>query len=51
MIVEDEGIVAKDLQNRLQSFGYTVPAIAASGKEALVKAADTEPDGADPQPA
>lgn len=44
LIVEDEGIVAKDLQSRLKGFGYSVPAIAASGKEALAKAAEFSPD-------
>ncbi len=31
LVVEDEGIVAKDLQNRLQKFGYHVPTIVSSG--------------------
>ncbi|MCC5639741.1 response regulator [Nostoc sp. CHAB 5844] len=44
LVVEDESIVAKDLQNRLRKFGYTVPAIASSGQEAINKAVEISPD-------
>ncbi|BAY76707.1 PAS/PAC sensor hybrid histidine kinase [Nostoc linckia NIES-25] len=44
LVVEDEAIVAKDLQYRLKKFGYTVPAIASSGEEAINKAIETSPD-------
>ncbi|MEH2435696.1 MAG: ATP-binding protein [Nostoc sp.] len=44
LVVEDEAIVAKDLQLRLIKFGYTVPAIASSGEEAINKAVETSPD-------
>ena len=44
MIVEDEGIVAKDLQFRLQTLGYEVPEIAATGKSALEKFCSLSPD-------
>jgi PAS domain S-box-containing protein len=44
LVVEDEGIVAMDLQHRLISMGYTVPALAASGQDALKKAAELRPD-------
>ncbi len=44
MVVEDEIIVAKDIQNRLRRFGYNVPAVASSGEEAIVKVAETYPD-------
>ena len=44
LIVEDESIVALDLENRLRNFGYSVPGVAASGEEAIQKAAETRPD-------
>ncbi|MFN6513100.1 MAG: response regulator [Nostoc sp. CreGUA01] len=44
LVVEDEAIVAKDLQYRLNKFGYTVPAIASSGEEAINKAVEITPD-------
>ncbi|MEH2348898.1 MAG: ATP-binding protein [Nostoc sp.] len=44
LVVEDEAIVAKDLQNRLINFGYAVPAIASSGEEAINKAVEIYPD-------
>lgn len=44
LVVEDEAIIARNIQRELNSMGYTVPAIAASGEEALQKAAETHPD-------
>ena len=44
MIVEDERIVAFNLQQRLQRLGYQVTGIAASGAEALAKIGQTGPD-------
>lgn len=44
LVVEDEKIVAKDIQISLEDLGYAVPGIAASGGEAIKKAADTSPD-------
>ena len=44
MVVEDERIVAHNLQNELVSLGYRVPAVASSGKEALEKIEQTWPD-------
>lgn len=44
LIVEDEGIIAEDLKNRLRKLGYVVPAVASSGEEAVQKAAETRPD-------
>lgn len=35
LVVEDEKIVAKDIATVLKKFGYTVPAIASSGEEAM----------------
>lgn len=44
MIVEDEKIVAMEIQSRLESFGYTVTALASSGEEALKKVEENFPD-------
>ncbi len=44
LVVEDESIVAEDIQNKLKKFGYTVLASVSSGEEALQKAADNHPD-------
>jgi two-component system cell cycle sensor histidine kinase/response regulator CckA len=44
LIVEDEGIVALDLENRLEGLGYSVSGIAATGKDAIRKAAEMHPD-------
>ncbi|MEH1965874.1 hybrid sensor histidine kinase/response regulator [Nostoc sp.] len=44
LVVEDEAIVAKDLQYRLNKFGYTVPSIASSGEEAINIAIEISPD-------
>jgi PAS domain S-box-containing protein len=43
-IVEDEKIVAMDIQERLESFNYTISGTASSGEEAIKKAADTNPN-------
>lgn len=44
LIVEDERIVARDIEKRLKKLGYLVPANVASGEEALEQVADTQPD-------
>jgi|SRR5690554_1115579 len=44
LIVEDEGIEAMDIQQRLQNLGYLVPEIAFSGDEAIAKARAVRPD-------
>jgi PAS domain S-box-containing protein len=44
MVVEDESIVAKDIQNRLKRLGYNVVDVVSSGEEAIRKVAETQPD-------
>lgn len=44
MLVEDERIVAFDLKNQLQSFGYKVGALVASGEQALERVSLDHPD-------
>jgi CheY-like chemotaxis protein len=44
LIVEDERIVALDLQRRLTRLGYVVLAMASSGEEAIQKAIEMPPD-------
>jgi len=44
LIVEDEAIVALDLQRRLQQLGYRVPSTAGSGEEAIRLAGQMQPD-------
>lgn len=44
LIVEDERIVARDIEKRLKKLGYRVIASVASGEEALVQTALTLPD-------
>ncbi len=44
LIVEDEIVIARDLQKKLENLGYVVPAIASSSHEALDKAAEVRPD-------
>ena len=44
MIVEDEGIVARDIESRLTKMGYDVVAIADSGELALKQVAEVRPD-------
>lgn len=43
LVVEDERLVALDIQTRLEHLGYTVPEIASSGKEAIQRAGDLRP--------
>jgi len=44
LIVEDEGIIASDLEERLIELGYEVAGISPSGEEAVTRAADLKPD-------
>ncbi len=44
LVVEDERIVALDLQDRLKTLGYSVPATVARGEDAIQKAMELRPD-------
>ena len=44
LVVEDEAIVAADLQLKLQRLGYVVCGIAFSGADAIRTASETTPD-------
>lgn len=44
MVVEDEGIVALDIQSKLERMGYEVSAVVSSGEEAVEKAGAMHPD-------
>jgi PAS domain S-box-containing protein len=44
LIVEDEGIVAKDLAHTLERLGYGVIGIVSSGEQAIDEAAGSQPD-------
>jgi PAS domain S-box-containing protein len=44
LIVEDQSIIALDLRNALTRLGYSVPAIASAGRDAIEKAARIRPD-------
>lgn len=44
LIVEDESIVAKDIQQSLEKLGYVVSDIAATGEDAVKLALEKEPD-------
>ncbi|HEX7156937.1 MAG TPA: diguanylate cyclase [Burkholderiaceae bacterium] len=44
LVVEDEWVVAKDLQRSLSYFGYNVPSTAATADEAIRLAQDHRPD-------
>jgi PAS domain S-box-containing protein len=44
LVVEDEMIVARDIENRLKNLGYTVVALASTGEEAVRTALDAVPD-------
>ena len=44
LVVEDEGIIALDLQRRLINLGYDVPRIAANHEQALAAANEIAPD-------
>jgi len=44
LIVEDEKIIALDLQRRLERFGYVICATSADGEDAVAKARQHKPD-------
>ena len=44
LIVEDDGTIASDLQNRLKGLGYFVPSIVSFGEEAIQKTKEINPD-------
>ncbi len=44
LIVEDESIVAKDIQNSLKKLGYQVSAVVNSGDKAIKEAEENRPD-------
>lgn len=44
LVVEDERVVARDIEKRLKKLGYIVPASVASGEEAIEKVAELRPD-------
>ena len=44
LVVEDEIIVARNIQNLLENLGFNVPAVVSSGEEAVKKTAEIHPD-------
>ena len=44
LVVEDEIIIAEDIQRKLKKMGYAVPVIVSSGEEAIKKAKENNPD-------
>lgn len=44
IIVEDESIIALDVENMLKSLGYSVPAVLNKGEEAVKKSEEIRPD-------
>ncbi len=44
LIVEDDGIIARDIQYTLEQLGYKVPVVASSGRAAIQKAEEIRPD-------
>jgi two-component system, sensor histidine kinase len=44
LVVEDEGIVALDIQGKLESMGYQVPRIVSSAEDAIAAATQMKPD-------
>lgn len=44
LIVEDEGVTALEIQNKVEEWGYSVVGVLSSGEEAITVALDKRPD-------
>ncbi|WP_080806443.1 putative bifunctional diguanylate cyclase/phosphodiesterase [Halomicronema hongdechloris] len=44
LVVEDERLIARDIQAILEDLGYVVPEIVDAGEQAILKAAELQPD-------
>lgn len=44
LIVEDDGLVAKDIETMLKRLGYDVAGVVMSGEKAVIKATDLQPE-------
>jgi diguanylate cyclase (GGDEF)-like protein/PAS domain S-box-containing protein len=44
LVVEDEGLIARDIENMVRNAGYEVCGVVSSGEEAVEEADKTEPD-------
>ncbi len=44
IIAEDEKIVAKDIENKLQKLGYEISAVVSTGKAVLERVSESVPD-------
>ncbi|NVL91040.1 MAG: PAS domain S-box protein [Desulfobacterales bacterium] len=44
LVVEDENIIAEDIQKSLQALGYTVSSVVPSGEEAIKEVKENKPD-------
>jgi PAS domain S-box-containing protein len=44
LVVEDEIIIAEDIQKKLKKMGYSVPAVVSSGEDAIKEVTENNPD-------
>ena len=44
LVVEDENLIAMEIQDRLKALGYNVPAVVPSGEEAVNLTSQIKPD-------